>query len=999
MLRIRSVLVCLALIVVMTPGVVLGQSQATTGVIEGTVSDAAGAPLPGASVAMRNTDTNFEKTTITGPDGRFRGLLLPLGPYRITVSLAGFGTLVRSGLTLQVGQTINLPLALGLSQRAEQVVVTGAAPLVETTRAEGSTRIDDRAVENLPNNGRNFLEFTKLTPGVAIVQGPDGDELSINGQKGIQNNISVDGADFNNPFFGEQRGGQRPAFTFNLDAVKEVVVVADGANAEFGRSSSGFVNVVTKSGTNDIHGSVHGFYKSDSLSAAPKRADDSSKPAFDFSQFQTGATVGGPLMKDKLFFFTSFDYQRGRSTKQTEPGRIEQRVVDYFATLGYPNENAPVERSNDAKVFLGKFDWTISEKHQATLRYNYTDSVQGNGTFDVDSWGLSANASEEDKSNAVSGSLISNFTSSVLNEFRGQFAREDRPRPYNHQNITGQSRPLPDTAFDFGRSYRFGEPFFIPVTYYDTRIQLNDNVSFLMGKHEIKAGVEYNRVESNQTFLGFANGRYIFDSPDGFLNYAKNPKFVECSDGSTSAAGTCPAGASITGPLLLFLQFAGVNGLTAEQAGTQSIPQDEPAVFIQDKWQPLPNLTIQAGLRWEAQIEPDPITPPSQVFYAPFYGKTSQGQVFPSAGTIPSDKSMWQPRLGITWDPASDGKTVIRANGGIFYARIPGLVIASVRSTNGSVGQNIFRASFFNGFGLTPPTYPNLVPPAQTTGAPDHPDVHVFNTDFQNPKTVAASVGVEREVGGVYSLLFKYNYAHTTHLTQFLNMNDPLLGSPWSTGLPDGNGGTTNGIGALYLHDSSGRSLYNALTFGVTKRYTEADRWGFQLNYTLSWDKSDDDNERDPFTFRYAKITDLNAEYGYSDRDQRHRINGFFLWNAPGDVNVNLKYSYRSAQPLSLTATGAVANTPQDRINADGSVVERNTGRKDNEFSSLDLRISRAFKFGNVAIEPILEVFNIFNSKNIRSPEVTNLIFNFDGTVQSGSGDPRQVQLGVRLVF
>src|SRR5439155_26188323 len=130
---------------------------------------------------------------------------------------------------------------------------------------EGATRIDEKAVQNLPNNGHNFLDFTKLTPGVTVVQGPDGDELSINGQKGIGNDISGDGADLNNPFFGEQRGGQRPAFTFNLDAVQEVVVVADGANAEFGRSTSGFVNVVTKSGTNDFHGSSHLYYKNQSL--------------------------------------------------------------------------------------------------------------------------------------------------------------------------------------------------------------------------------------------------------------------------------------------------------------------------------------------------------------------------------------------------------------------------------------------------------------------------------------------------------------------------------------------------------------------------------------------------------------------------------------------------------------------------------------------------------------------------------------------------------------
>jgi hypothetical protein len=996
--RLAPALLAALLLVLASP--LLAQSQATTGVIEGTVLDETGNPLPGASVSLKNTATDFERVVVSAENGKFRGVLLPLGPYRVTATLQGFTTLVRDGLELALGQTINLPMTLKVSAVAEQVTVTGAAPVVETTRAEGSTRIDEKAVERLPNNGRNFLEFTKLTPGVTTVQGPDGDELSVNGQKGIQNNISVDGADFNNPFFGEQRGGQRPAFTFNLDAVKEVVVVADGANAEFGRSSSGFVNVVTKSGTNEFHGSAHGFYKNDSLSARPKRADDSSKPAFDFSQLQAGVTLGGPFVKDKLFFFGSFDYQRGRSTKQTEANRIEQRVVDYFATLGYPNENAPIERTNDAKVALAKFDWNANDKNLFTLRYNYTWSTQENGTFDVDSWGQSANASEQDKSNTISAALITNLSSSVLNEFRGQFSREDRPRPYNHQNITGQNRPLPDTAFDFGRAYRFGEPFFIPITYYDTRLQVVDNISYLTGKHEFKAGFEYNRAESNQTFVGFANGRYIFDSTDGFLKYAQNPKFVECSDGSTSAAGTCPAGTSITGPLLLYLQFAGVGGLTAEQAGTQSLLQHEPAVFVQDKWQPTASLTIQAGLRWEAQIEPDPITPPSQVFYAPFIGKTSKGQAFPSDGTLPSDKSMWQPRLGITWDPTNDGKSVVRANAGIFYARIPGLVLASVRSTNGSVGQNIFRASFFNGFGLTPPTYPNLVPSSQI-GNPDHPDVHVFNTDFKNPKTVAASVGFEREVARDYGILIKYNYAHTTHLTRFLDLNDPLLGSPWATGLgADGK----NGIGTLYVHSSTGHSLYNGVSLGVDKRFSN--RWGFQANYTLSWDKSDDDNERDPFTFRYANITNLDAEYGYSDRDQRHRINAFLLWSAPGDVNVNIRYSYRSAQPQAVTATGAVANTPQDRClptpgvcTVGGAVVERNLGRKDNKFSSVDLRVSRVFSFSNVSVEPIFEVFNLFNSKNTRSPEVTNLIFNFDGTVQSGSGDPRQVQLGLRVAF
>jgi hypothetical protein len=993
------------LLVLLAAGVsAWAQSQATTGVIEGTVSDQSGAVVPGATVTLRNTATNFERVVTTDADGRFRGLLLPLGPYRVAVAMPGFGTLVREGIELSVGQTINLPLTLRAASVQEEVVVTGDAPVIETTRAEGSDRIDSRSIEGLPNNGRNFLDLTKLTPGVAIVQGPDGDELTINGQKGIHNNISVDGADFNNPFFGEQRGGQRPAFTFNLDAVKEIVVVAEGANAEFGRASSGFVNVVTKSGTNDIHGSAHVYLKDDALSARAKRADGTSAPKFETNQQQAGFTLGGPLRKDQVFYFVAFDYQRARSTKQTEPGRIEQRVVDYFASQGSPDENGPVERTNDARVLLAKVDWQASAKHLVSVRYNYTWSDQANGTFDVDSWGRSANADERDYSHAGSGSVISSLSSNLLNEFRFQFAREYRPRPYTGPLVTGQSRPLPDTAFDFGRAYRFGEPFFIPVDYFDQRIQFNDNISWFRGRHSFKAGIEFNRVKSVQTFVGFANGRYIFSSTDGFLNYARNPRYVECSNGTTSQNGACPAGADVTGPVLLYLQQAGVGGLSVEEAGTQSIPQTEPAIFIQDKWQPSRNLTIQFGLRWEAQIEPDPITPPSQVFYAPFIGTTREGITFPSDGTIPSDKKMWQPRLGISWDPKGDGKTVVRVNGGIFYARIPGLAVASSRSTNGSRGQTLFRNSALTSILGAVPAYPNLIPQSQI-GSPFLPDVFVFDKDFQNPRTYSGSVGVERAVSGDMSVLVQYNHAKSVHITRFLNGNDALLGDgvapgPWGAGLaPAG----VNGIAALTVVDSSAKSLYRALTVGLNKKWSH--NYQFQVNYTLSKDLSDDDNERDPFTFRYAKITDLAAEYGPSDRDQRHRLNGWMLWKAPGAVNVNVRYSYRSPQPQSLRPDGTPSQTPfvagpSDRIRPDGSVVPRNSGRKDNTFSSVDLRFSRQFRIGQSGtLEPIVDVFNLANSKNFKRPEVTSLVFNFDGTVQSGLGDPRQVQLGLRYAW
>ena len=380
---------------------------------------------------------------------------------------------------------------------------------------------------------------------------------------------------------------------------------------------------------------------------------------------------------------------------------------------------------------------------------------------------------------------------------------------------------------------------------------------------------------------------------------------------------------------------------------------------------------------------------------------------FPSDGNIPSDMTMFQPRLGLSWDPKNDGKTVVRLNGGVFYGRIPGLALASTRSTNGSRGQTIFRNSALTGILGPVPAYPNIIPASQI-GSPFGPEVYVFDEDFENPRTYQASAAVERQVGDDLSALIQYNHASGRNITRWLNSNAPEYGSPWSSGL---NGGP-NGVSTLWTVSSTAKSNYDGLTFGLTKRMSH--NYQFQVNYTLSWDKSDDDNERDPFTLRYAKITELDAEYGYSDRDQRHRVNGFFLWQAPGAINVNFRYSYRSAQPLSFCARGVASYCttdttpsqapfvagPSDRVRPDGSVVQRNTGRKDNTYSALDVRFSKEFKLGrSVALEPIVEIFNLFNSANLLVPQNTNLIFNFDGTIRAGVGDPRQVQVGARLIW
>ena len=986
------------------------QAQATTGVIRGVATDSSGNPIA-AFVTVRNTETNYTRTVKASDAGVFVTTLLPLGNYNVSARAVGYSPATKSNITVTLGQTVDLPIVLARSTtQLAGVTVIAQVPTVDPTLSAEATHLPSEVVGALPNNGRNYLNLTLLTPNVAVTQGPDGDVLSVGGQRGIHNNVAVDGADFNNPFFGEQRGGQRPPFTFNLDAVREMVVVAQGANAEFGRSSGGFVNVITKSGTNERHGSLHYFGKDGALSSDASHLSQTLSP--DFRQHQFGMTLGGPIIRDKFFYFVAYDQQLYSEVKQKS--RPSSPAFDSLRTfLGtafggvLASDFGPIERTNDAQVALVKLDYRINEAHNASLKYNYTNSRQDNGTFDVDSWARSANAIEKDYSNAVNGSLVSHLTNTIDNEFRFQLAREDRPRPYSGPQIPGQGRPFSDTGMDFTYGFRFGMPFFIPVKSYDTRVQVLDNISWVRGNHLFKTGVEWNRTAEHQTFIGFANGRFIFSSVTGFENYVNfGNNYVECSNAagvqvSTSLTGTCPVGTTISGPVQIYLQQAGVGGRSVEEAGTQVIPQHDIGIFIQDNWKATPNLTVNYGLRWEGQKEPDPITPPEQVFFSGFIGQTATNSVgtfvFPSDGKIPSDWKMFQPRLGIAWDIKGDGRDVVRGSAGVYYARIPGLNLASARSTNGSIGQTIFRNSNLTPVLGPPPPYNSLLP--APAGAPFRPDIFVFDKDFENPRTISASLGYEKEILSHLATSVVYTYAATDNLTRFINRNDAVFGSPWLSGLD----GTANGVSTLTVVESSAKSRYQGVTLGIG-RLADPD-FQFQANYTLSVDKSDDDNERDPFSFRYARADRLDREYNYSDRDQRHRLNVWALYHFPFDIYANNRFSWYSAQPASEKCknnqpSGERATAPSDRICANGTILLRNTIRRDNAFASWDIRLSRPFRTrGRGQVELIAEVFNVLNRDNFRDPSSASLLFNFDGTIRNGLGDPRQLQLGLRYGF
>ena len=404
-------------------------------------------------------------------------------------------------------------------------------------------------------------------------------------------------------------------------------------------------------------------------------------------------------------------------------------------------------------------------------------------------------------------------------------------------------------------------------------------------------------------------------------------------------------------------------------------------------------MTLNLGVRWEGTWHPDVFIAPEDTYFGEYIADPAFD--FPSDGTIPDDLNNIQPRFGLAYDLKGDGDAVVRLNAGSYFSRIPMLVFAQHRTTNGAFQQTLAGSGAnYDNFG-TIPAYGDLLLP---TGAPFLPDIQVASSDLQLPRTWSFSAGFQKKLTPNLAIELTAQHARTDNLFRFTNANAPELGTPYAIGTHSGGGG----IGTLTVTESTARSRYTAGTIGFKGQNALNGVLDFELNYTLSQDKSDDDNERDPFTIRIADHTQIDAEYGYSDRDRRHSFNAYALVHLPQDINLNNIFRYASASPASENCiTGERAVTPQDRICADGSVLERNTLRRDNAFFTWDLRISKVFNIGDTgnSFEPIFEVFNVTNTDNFLDTSQGGLLFNFDGTIRSGLGDTRRAQLGVRYHF
>ena len=997
----------------------LAQTQITTGAIQGTVTDATGALLPGVAVEARSVGTNLTRTMTTGPDARFVFLQLPPGTYRLTFTLSGFATLVQEDVPVSVGQTVTLPVAMKVGGVAETVTVTGGTSVVESTRTSSATTLNTITVENIPNLGRKFEDLLSLTPGVSIVQGPDGDEITFAGQRGIFNNISLDGGDYNNGFFGEQAGGQRAAVDITLEAIKEFQVIATGAPAEFGRTAGGVVNVITKSGTNNTTGSIFHFQR---MAALTGDLSDGTRLE-DFRREQWGGTFGGPIKRDRTFIFAALEgitgnFKRpnlGRQvgdtacpvanpTLQANEALINgngdcQRLalLSFFQSRFSRDEARAIEHPVKTISVLTKLDFVANGSNTISGSWNFNHSRKENETFDVATYGSSANGIEGDPAriNVLNLNWFTTISPLMLNELHFTYSRESRPR-------TAVDSPIAaDTGMGFVPTFRFGNPFFLQpgVDELIWRTQIKNNVSMIKGSHTFKVGGEWMHTLNDQVFRGFFTGRYIFDSVTGFLRYASpaaaggfGPNTVACANGTYVTHPTPCAGAAAGGPLLLYLQGAGLSGPATDAAGASKITNDEFSLFAQDQWQPRRNLTINYGIRWDAQFMPETIDPSTTA-----YGQFLDDPAFPSDGTIPDQLAMFQPRGGVAWDVMGNGKSVLRGSVGIYSARQNMLSQVGSVTTNGVQQQTLFaNTANLLAFGAPTPTWPGVLPVAAVAPGqfPLFSGVRVFHRDYKNPRIYSYNVAYEQELITDWSAYVDFTWAEGRNLTRFLNYNR-LPGTCCDSGAGTGNvfayppdGPYSPFLGELMVANSLGESRYRGLTLGIRKRFSE----GFQLegNYVLAKDEDNDSNERDPFTDRSFNFFDLEKDWGPSDRDIRHKVNVFGYFSLPGGIRANARVQARTAQPI--TANPRVLN---------GVDRGRNSVRKDNEFFSFDWRLARAFRLngGSVEITPILEMFNTFNNANNINPLSTPALFDFSGFLRTGVGDPRQAQIAVKVVF
>ncbi|HXG55243.1 MAG TPA: TonB-dependent receptor [Vicinamibacterales bacterium] len=920
------------------------QSGSGNGALQGSVVDAGSKPVPGVAIEIRDLDTGYVRNAVTDPRGRFAAPAMPVGRYSLEATLQGFAPARRTDVTVTVGQTETIDLQLSVAGIAESVTVEGQAS-VDTRGAAVASRIDTRAIADLPVRGRNFTEFVQLTP--AVVQESDRFGLVISGQRSINSNVAIDGADFNDPLQGNQRGGNESSFFFPQSAVREFQVVRSGAGAETGRTSAGFVNVVTRSGTNTVRGEALYFNRNRKLTSA-----DAFDRKLNNQQNQFGGALGGPLAKDKAFLFGSFEQNFLRvpfvvKFQAQAPGVVVP--ADLTALEGEHHGT-----NNPTALFI-RSDLRVTEHNRLDLQYTYSRLTGRNFNFDSPqiSAAVTNNFTRRTESHAVKAGLLTVLSSTLLNEARVQYATDDRTEEPNTN--------LPQIVINgFGTiGGDSGRPRFFEAH----RFQVTDSMTAVTGRHEIRAGIDANITPARQQRESNILGRYDFSS---LANY--NARIIN------RYRQTLPG----FNPEDLFYDAT----------------QRELAVFVQDKVNLSTRVTMNAGLRWEGQWNPQP---------------PRANPAFPETSRIPDDLRMWQPRLGLTWDAAGTGRTIVRANGGIYNARTPANLFQRVFTDNGIT--TVAVDSRTDATILSALTFPNALPALPAGLRVPVQRIFGFAADFQNPDTTAASATIDHRLNNTMQVSIGYIHNRTIHLQRRLDRNlfPPTIADTGLPVFPATRPNTT--IAQLEVNESTAKSRYDALALTTSGRQRGV-QW--QVNYTYARNRDDDSNERNFSRQVTLNPFDLAAEWAPSKQDVRHNVNASAVAGLPFGFTVSGIVLARSGFPYTAIIGSDQqrdGNDDNDQAIINGRIAGRNTFRQP-DFFNLDVRLTKAFRLrGSREVQFLVDVLNATRASNRNFGNDSVSVFGtpVSPVVTAGRplfapstarfGGPRQVQLGMKVTF
>jgi hypothetical protein len=967
------VLAFLALLIGLAPHAA-AQTDVTTSRISGTVEDGSNSPLPGVTVTASNTETGLQVTGVTDESGFYRLLNLPTGTYNVEAVLDGFATASTENLRLLLGSTPTVNFTLQSAAVSETITVTSEVPVVEVTNTAVGTTIQSEQIENLPSAGRDFKQLVLLTPESRLES--ERGNLSLSGERGINTSVTVDGVDYNNAFFGGAVGGAegRAPLSISQESIKEFSVVTNGASVEYGRSGGGFVNIITKSGTNKTHGSAFYFKQpQDLISDFPAVGTTPARKPADQSKEQYGASIGGPIVQDKLFYFLSYDNQDQQITIPILGTQLNPAFFTKYPVLA----SDPVYvQTQDGSVLFGRLDFQLNQAHRLMVRANSTDYTGINGTSNSQARASTYNGVEGLDAQSWVGSYSGQFGSNLLNDLNLNYIKEKTPRADKGLN-------LPEIQVG---GLRFGEVSFLPIDTTNERKAFADTVTFLLDEHVLKGGVEYNDTSVDQVFRGNWRGVFIFANNTDFLS----------------------------GRWREYRQFGGLGGLTSEQAGKAAFSQKETAFFLQDQWFVRPNLTLSAGVRWENLDNPDdPILNPND--------RGPNGTLRQTAH-IPDSNNQISPRFGLSWSP--DDKTAVRFSLGRFWSRTPALLWAQPFTSNGLRGAqlSIFAQRDAAGNVIGAPTDP--LAPAWGNGfnpsgvervnfnqvsRVSTPNVFTVDPDFENPYTDRVTLGAEREILPRISFGLDLTYAKGHQLQRLTDINRVYDGTTAPNGLPRySSTRPLSAYGAVIVDLSDAESKYKSVTATLQRRY--ADNYSLYGAVTWSEDRDNDSNERNFSGIQAEDFNNLGLNWAPSARDQEWKVVLNGVWDTPlWGIGLAGAFRYYTGQAFTPIANADLNNdgvAGTDRPTINGVHLGRNSERQP-DFYTLDMRLSKKFGIGPGDLALFAECFNCSNHANLFISGV-NQIRGTNTTAPANFGVedafhssfvPRTFQLGLRYDF